>query len=213
MRAIRRASGAVSRTIMRAMRLRVAWVLSLSLMVMGALVAHALAYRLVSPAHHMGGHAPAEEVHGYLGGMQLCLAICGAVAVVTAFASLLGRLRAARGLLAPLWAFAVVPPLGFAIQEHLEHVLETGSLPYAAALDPAFLVGLLLQLPFALAAYFAGRAVLALAVAIVETLRGSPRVRLVALDDRLSAVSVPARPRPSVLALGYGQRAPPATLA
>lgn len=198
---------------MRAMRLRVAWVLSLSLMVMGALVAHAVAYRLVSPSQHMGGHAPAEEVHGYLGDLHLCLALCGAVAVVAAFGSLLGRLRAGRGLLAPLWAFAVVPPLGFTIQEHLEHVLQAGSLPQAAALDPAFVVGLLLQLPFALAAYFAGRAVLALAVVIVKTLRDSPRSRLVALDDLAPTASATARPRPSVLALGYGQRAPPAALA
>jgi len=194
-------------------RLRVAWVLSLGLMVMGALVAHAVAYGLVSPAHHMGGHMPADEAHGYLGDLHLCLAICGAVAVLAASASLVGRLRAARGLLAPLWAFAVVPPLGFTIQEHLEHVFETGSFPNAAALDPAFLVGLLLQLPFALAAYFAGRAVLGLALALVETLFESPRPRFVALDDRVPAGSIPVRPRSSVLALGYGQRAPPAALA
>jgi hypothetical protein len=195
---------------MRAMRpLRIACVLSLSLMVAGALVAHAVAYRLVNPAHHLDGHMYAEEAHGYLGDIHACLAICGAVAFLAAFASLLGRLRSGRALLAPLWAFAVVPPLGFTIQEHLEHVLETGSVPHTAALDPAFLVGLLLQLPFAFAAYFAGRVVLAVAVAIVETFRAAPPLRLVACDALVPTAPTRERPRLSLLALGYGQRAPP----
>ncbi len=195
-------------------RLRIAWVLSLSLMVTGALVAHAVAYRLVDPARHMDGAMRADEGHGYLGDMQhACLAICGALVLLAAFASLVGRVRAGRGLLAPLWAFAVVPPLGFTIQEQLEHVFETGSFPHTATLDPAFLVGLLLQLPFAFAAYFAGRLVLAVAVTIVQAFRVAPPSRVVACEARVPTAPTRNRVRPPVLALGYGQRAPPPRLA
>ncbi len=194
-------------------RLRIAWVLSLSLMVAGALVAHAVAYRLVDPARHMDGGMRAEEAHGYVGDVHACLAMCGALLFLAAFAALVGRARAGRRLLAPLWAFAVVPPLGFTIQEHLEHVFETGSFPHTAALDPAFLVGLVLQLPFAFAAYFAGRAVLALAMTIVDAFRVAPSPPVVACDAHVPTARTGERVRPSVLALGYGQRAPPPRLA
>ena len=60
----------------------------------------------------------------------------------------------------PAWAFALLPPVGFAIQELLELSLHTGTFGWRAVLAPTFLPGLLLQLPFALAAYVAARLLL-----------------------------------------------------
>ena len=190
-------------------RRRTAWVLSLMLMAAGAVVAHALAYRLVPPAHHMHGSMEAETAHGYILHLDVCLAVCGAIALLALAASLVTRLRHGYALRAPVWVFALVPPVGFVIQEHLEHLLATGSLPYAAALDPTFLVGLALQLPFALAALLAVRALLALAVALVDALSAPAKPRLVSLVLRSPAVPASLRPCASALALGHGQRAPP----
>jgi hypothetical protein len=178
-------------------------------MAAGAVAAHALAYRLVAPTHHIDPSMHAETHHGYIGHLDACLAICGAIAALAITGSVVSRFRRGRVLRAPLWVFAVVPPAGFAIQEHLEHVLATGSLPQAAPLDPAFAAGVLLQLPFALAAYLAARALLALARAVVDTLRAPPRPRLVSLRLAPPSLTPTARPRLSALALGHGQRAPP----
>jgi hypothetical protein len=190
-------------------RRRIAWLLSFTLMAAGAVTAHALAYRLVAPAHHMDSSMHAETNHGYISHLDACLAICGAIAILALVASLVSRLRRGHLPRAPLWLFAVVPPAGFAVQEHLEHVLATGALPATAALDGAFIVGVVLQLPFAIAAYLAARALLALASALVDSLRAPTRARLLALAVLPPGAAPAARPRRSALALGYGQRAPP----
>ena len=189
-------------------RRRVAWLLSLALMTTGAMSAHALAYRLVEPTHHMDGTMHASTAHGYLGHLWACLAVCVVIALAALVGSAVTRIRRGHPPRVPLWLFALVPPVGFAMQEHLEHVIATGSLPALAGVDPMFAVGLVLQLPFALAAYLAARALLALAEALVACLRASPRPRLASLRDALPRPPL-VRPRISALALGHGQRAPP----
>jgi hypothetical protein len=190
-------------------RRRIAWLLSLALMAVGGLLAHMLAYRIVAPHPHVRAPMMESTGHAYLDHLPLCLSVCGAVIVFALVASFAGRLRGGRPLHVPIWLFALVPPAGFAVQEHLERLLHSGGFPHAAVLEATFAVGLLLQLPFGLAAFLAARALLALAVALVETLSAGPRPRLLSLD--LTAVPVVERPSPrsSVLALGYGQRAPP----
>ena len=54
--------------------------------------------------------------------------------------------------LAPSRVFALLPAAGFVVQEHLEHFLASDSVPYELALEPTFITGLALQLPFALGA-------------------------------------------------------------
>lgn len=189
-------------------RRRVAWLTSLTLMAVGGALAHALAYRLVAPtAVEAHGHS-AAEIHGYLPHLRICLAICGAVALVALAAALFSRVRA-QAVAAPLWLFALFPPVGFAVQEHLERLFTTGAFPIAAALEPTFLVGLVLQIPFALAAYLAARALIALAVAVARRLLADPR----RCPQRCAPAPRPAVRiallRASVLALGHGQRGPP----
>ncbi len=190
-------------------RRRIAWLLSLALMAVGGVVAHMLAYRFVAPHPYARGRMLESTGHGYLEHLPLCLAICGAVAVFALLASVVTRVRGGRALHAPVWLFALVPPLGFVVQEHLERLLHSGAFPHAAALEPTFAVGLLLQLPFALAAFLAARALLALAVVLVETLGEKPRPRLFSLDVAAARVAERPRPRSSTFALGYAQRAPP----
>jgi hypothetical protein len=59
--------------------------------------------------------------------------------------------------------FALLPPAAFVLQEHIETVVHTGASPFATALHPTFLAGLLLQIPFALAGYSIARGLVRLA--------------------------------------------------
>ena len=191
-------------------RRRVAWLVSLALMGVGGVLAHLLAYRLAVPDPGARGEMLAHTGHGGASGhWQLCFAVCGSIALVGILASLVDRLRGGGPLRVPLWVFALVPPVGFAVQEHLERLLNGGALAHLTAIEPVFLIGIVLQLPFALLAYLAARALLVLAVALVETLRPRRRGPLISHDLVLARPPERRTPPASVLARGYGQRAPP----
>jgi hypothetical protein len=135
------------------MRRGLAWALTLPLVLLGTQAAHALAYDLVYPQAH--ARILLATGHGYLTWLPLALALAGAVALAAlgVAAADAARGRPARAL--PAWAFAILPPAVFVIQEVLELSLHTGSLNVHALLAPTFLPGLLLQLPLALVAYTA----------------------------------------------------------
>jgi len=195
----------------------VAWVFSFACAALGGLLAHALTYRLIDADEghagplHSGHHQHADAASGAAGGSHwtICFAICGSLGVVGLLAAAVHRAGGASSTRLPLWIFGLVPPVGFALQEHLEWLIGRGSVPYAAALGASLVVGILLQIPFALAAYVAARVLLALAGVLVEGLRVRPRIRLAPLASALRWCRPPARPRRSLLALGYGQRGPP----
>jgi hypothetical protein len=121
---------------------RVPWLLSLPLMAAGCLGAHSAAYRLVEPT-------TPESAHAYLAAAPLVLAVGIALGVVAALRSVLaGRIQAG----SPAYLFALLPPLAFTLQEHLERAFQPGATAFETALEPVFLIGLALQLPFALGA-------------------------------------------------------------
>jgi hypothetical protein len=188
---------------------RLAWLLCLGLMAVGSVLAHALAYGLAAPAHP--SHAAMNHGHGesVFPHLEVCLAVCGAIAVLVLGISLFDRVCAMRRLVVPVWAFALVPPVGFVLQEHLEHALTTGALPLAAFAEPTFALGLVLQVPFALAAFVVARSLLAIAIALVARLGAPPRVRLAATEPSFRPLATSGVPRISALARGHGQRAPP----
>jgi hypothetical protein len=167
----------------RMRKLGAPWLVSLPFMAAGCLAAHSLAYHLTSDSNAR---------HGYLAFAPLAVGLLAAVAVV-------GTLR--RGRPSSPLAFAALPPLAFVVQEHAERL-------ELVATEPAFLVGLLLQLPFALAALVAARAFVGLADLVLETLATSRTIRRAIV----SAASLPTveLPRPSPLAASHSSRAPPA---
>jgi hypothetical protein len=196
----------------------VAWAVSFAFAALGGLLAHALTYRLIdADAGHAGPLHSGHQHHGQAAvsaaagtsHWTLCFTICGSLALVAILAAALHHVGTGRSARLPIWLFGLVPPVGFALQEHLEWLIGRGSVPYAAALGASLLVGVLLQIPFALAAYVAARALLALAGAIVHGLRTRPRLRLVPPASSLHGSRARSRPRLSLLALGYGQRGPP----
>jgi hypothetical protein len=180
------------------MSCRLPWLLVLPLMTAGCLGAHSVAYRLVEPEG-------AEAAHGYLAlapfALAVGLALGAAAAVRSAFT---GRTQAS----GPLSVFALLPPLAFTLQEHLEEAFLAGALPLDTALEPAFLVGLVLQLPFALAALVVARALLRAADAVGGLICRRQAARL-----RPPTVLRPAfvvdTPRPPALSSLHAGRAPP----
>ena len=165
-------------------RLGAPWLVSIPFMAAGCLAAHSLAYHLVSAR---------EERHGYLAFAPL---VPGPARRVGGR----GGVPPRRGRRSPL-VFAALPPLAFVVQEHAERL-------ELVVTEPAFLVGLALQLPFALAALVAARAFLGLADLVVEALTARCRRR------RAPVLAAPASafdlPRPSPLAGSRSSRAPPA---
>jgi hypothetical protein len=174
---------------------RLTWLLTVPLMVGSLLAGHSVAYWLVD--------APSTG-HGYfhyvplVGAVLLALALCGLVLEAVAV------LRGERRVSSPPLAFALLPVAAFVIQEHLEGLLNSGTSPL---LQPAFLVGLAVQLPFGVVALLLARLLqsLARAVGLALALHQQP---LHAERPALSPISVELR-RLDVLALGYGERAPP----
>jgi hypothetical protein len=196
------------------MRHRAAWLIPLPLVVASWLGAHSLAYWLVSPGGtgHMALHAVSG--HGYLG-YAPALAVWGLALVLAGLVLSVGDgLRGRRPSPPRMRVFMLLPPVGFAVQEHLERLIGTGGIPHDLVLDPTFLVGLALQLPFAVAALLVAHALTALGFGI-----GRALARLLSFRRQLPRlpplpVRVPASVAlvsPSVLALGHGPRAPPAS--
>ena len=182
---------------------RAAWMIALPLAVASWLGAHCLAYWLVAPAgeHQMGVHA--ESGHAYLGYTPAIL-VWGLALVVAGLLLCVGYgLRGHRPSPPPLRLFALVPPVGFTVQEHLERLIGTGGLPPDIVLElPLTLVALLLAHALNSAGFTLGR-MLAPKLAPLRPHRVTPR----------SLQRIPAAATlitPSVLALGRGPRAPPA---
>lgn len=177
--------------------------------------AHCLAYWLVAPGaeHRMGMHA--EHGHAWLG-YTPALAIWGLTIVIAGLVLCVGQgLRGHRPARPPVWLFALLPPAGFVVQEHVERFITSGAIPHDLVAEPTFLLGFALQLPFALAALLLTRALYALSFGLGHALAaGAPAI---GRPLRYGPSARPLRPvsamlvSPSVLALGHGQRAPPAT--
>ena len=82
----------------------------------------------------------------------------------------MGVARGGRRGLAPPTIAALAAPVAFAVQEHVERVA-AGQDAWLTALAPTFLVGLALQLPFALVGLWLARRLTAVALALGEVLR------------------------------------------
>ena len=156
------------------MRRSAAWLAALPLMIGGSQLGHALAYRIAYPQAHVRVLQMVATGHSYFTRLPLVLAAAGACLLVSlaAAAADAARGRPARPL--PVWAFALLPPLAFALQEVLELSLHTGTFAWRAALAPTFVPGSLLQLPVALLMYVVARALLRAAERIGLALRRPP---------------------------------------
>jgi len=173
----------------------------------GLIAGHQLAYRLVYSDAHARADALARSGHAYLGYVPLALTVSlgvlvGGMILQTA-AGLRGEAR--RPMASPL--IVLLPPIAFVVQEFAERLIHTGQVPWSVVLQPAFLLGLVFQLPFALAALLIAWALDSAARAVGRALRDLPvpEFRIPATEP----ARVVAVPRTAGLARGYGERAPP----
>ena len=190
------------------MRRSLAWLVALPLMLAGSQAAHVLAYRWVYPEAGVRLSALVSSGHGYMSLLPFVLAAAAALMVVSLALTAVDatRGRAARSL--PAWAFALLPPLGWILQEHLERLLYTGVMPWHEFAAPTFLPGLLLQVPFAALAYLVARLLLRSAVRVGRAFAAPRRPRLLPLP--LAAPAVPLLSlRPALVASGPATRGPP----
>jgi hypothetical protein len=181
----------------------------LPLMLAASQLAHVFAYRLVYPESQVRLRELLATGHSYMAYMPLLLGI-GAALELVAFGSLVagGVRRRGRAAVSP-WAFALLPPLGFVLQEFLERWLAGASYPWWMVLQPTFRIGLLLQLPFALAAFLVARLLSRVADRVASVLRGrAERPARVGLVRRWAALAA-WPPRLRALADGHAGRGPP----
>jgi hypothetical protein len=137
--------------------------LSIPLAAVGCLIGHAVGYALV------GMSSRDARLHGYLSFAPQFLAICAALVAATLVLRLSGRLT---GRIAA-WPFALLPPLAFCAQELIERLVV--GLPAHSVLEPAVFAGLAAQLPIAVLAFLAARALLRATDAAARALRPLPR--------------------------------------
>jgi hypothetical protein len=188
------------------------WLLSFPLMVVGSQVAHALAYSLVFPNAHVRLSELLSTGHSYMGYpayLPMLMGLVGAGELVGVGWVLAGSVRRSLQRPVPPWAFALLPVIGFTLQEFVERWLSGSPIPLEFVLQPTFRVGLLLQLPFALAAYLVAKLLLRAANRVGRALRGVlSRPRVVGVS--LSRVVLEAfAPRWGALAGGHSGRGPP----
>lgn len=174
---------------MRRVRRGLTWALTLPLVLGGTEAAHALAYQLVYP--QLDARVLLATGHAYLAWLPLLLGIAGALALAALVAAGADAARGRPPRELPAWAFAVVPPLAFVLQEVLELSLHTGTFGWRAVLAPTFVPGLLLQLPLAALAYIVARLLLRTAERLGRAL-AQPRVAASAEPRATTAFAAPA---------------------
>jgi hypothetical protein len=188
-------------------RPRAAWLTALGLLGAGWATAHVLSYILFVPAPERG-HTLAQTGHSYFRASNL-LILCLTITLAGLVLSVIGgKARWAQG--PPALAF--LPPVGFVIQEHVERLAVSGVFPAHLVAEPRFLLGLLLQIPFALAALVGARLLLRAARDLARGLAG--RRPDGAAAEWLGAILPPSPdlPRRSVLAAGSSERGPPLSI-
>jgi hypothetical protein len=178
------------------MRRRLAWLLTVPLMAGGLFAGHELAYEIVG--------APSAG-HGYFDYLPFVGAILLTLALAALVLHAVAAFRGERTVPSPPLAFALLPAAAFVLQEHLERLLYAGTVPL---LEPTFAVGLAVQLPFGLAALLLARLLQSLAQAVGTAFAAQdPPARR---HERPAPAPITVEPRRlDVLALGYGERAPP----
>jgi hypothetical protein len=194
-------------------------------MAAGTYLSHCHLFALAAPAQHLqahGGHAHGGHLHGaghvahgagqtgvaFFCGLPFVIACAGLLALFVVLRVLQER-NPRPGAELAAWPFAVLAPVGFFLHHHLDHLLGTSSLSFAALVEPHFLLGLLLQIPIGLLTYIVAKLLLRVAASLGLAL-STRRPRRTATVFRTRAPFVAAAARIALLARAAAPRAPPA---
>lgn len=119
--------------------------------------AHALAHDVVAQPSGRHGAGHGRGLDSYLAYLPTSVALCLTLAAAIATGAALGKRWAGRSGRS-LWLFGFVPVLGFAVDTLVELSAHGATATASSELVPVFLIGLLVQIPFALVAVgLAGR--------------------------------------------------------
>ncbi len=191
------------------MRRRLAWLITVPLAVIGSLAGHSAGYRAAVPDVQERTQVLAASGHGYLDYAPLAIALCVALAGLGFIAAVFDAFgRRDRGSGARHFALvAAVAPVAFVLQELGERFAFDGRFHWELLVSAPFLLGLVLQLPFALLAAAIAYA-LASAARLVARALAPVRLRRVGAAVVRPSLS-PALPRARALAGGFSVRGPP----
>jgi hypothetical protein len=182
-------------------------------MAAGTWLSHCYALSTVDPsthaAAHHAGHTGRMSAAAFVFSapfLYACIAVLALALVFRVGLSFAGH-NAARMSALP---FAVVPALGFFLHQHFEQLASTGTISVAALTAPAFLLGLILQIPFGIVAFFVVRFLLRFAERLGVTLAELRKPRRAIPAIRRPRASLLAHgPRLALLARSAAPRAPP----
>ena len=193
------------------MRRLLAWSLTAPLALVGSQLAHDAAYLGAEPDDDRRSHLLESTGHGYLAEVAKPTALIAVGGLPGSRSPCTSTTCDAAAGPARLGAvpFALVPVAAFLLQEHLERLLHHGSFPFRLLLERPILLGLVLQLPFALLAYALAWVLLRATEALARALAGGWRERLVARRRLGARPTDVLLPRARVRARGYTGRGPP----
>jgi hypothetical protein len=192
------------------MRRALAWPLVVPIALAGLVVGHAAAYRIVIPDAAARARELAQTGHGYSEHVPILLGLCSALLLV-AFARRVAAAFYGTGSLPQLpGALALLPPIAFVVREYVERAIHQGDLLPALAVDPTFVVGLAIQIPFGVLAFLLARWLGDLAAIVGRRLAATLRPRFLRPVGRRPVSLRFDVPRVPALAHGYGDRGPPA---
>ena len=163
------------------------------------LAGHTLGYQLAISDPHARADALAHSGHDYFSYVPFALSVCLGVLLVGLALQAISAFRGEPRRPATSPVIVLLSPVAFMAQELIERLAHSGDVSLMTALQPAFLIGLALQLPFALAALLLAWALDSAARAVGEALASVPRPTfhvLVAVPVRIpGAPSLRARAR------------------
>lgn len=157
------------------MRRRASLLISVPVAIAGSLLAHQISYALQATNGVARARLLAATGHGYIPTFPLLAGVLLAVAIGGLIREGVLRWQGA-GRTRLLWPIALISPLAFVVQEHLERLLHDGMFPWHLAMQSAFLRGLALQIPFALLALGFATVIAGSVRRAVDVLRGRRRV-------------------------------------
>lgn len=190
---------------MNAARHTVAWLVALPLAAAGIVLTRSLVPPPTGHAAHEHSAPPAQSVLAFLCSAPFLLSASAILGLILAVRLVQTR----RGLRSSAWPFAVLVPLGFLFHHHFEHLVGNPTAALGAPLGPELLLGLVLQLPFALLAYIVATALLRVADKLVVVFAARRRRPIVARAVRVPGWSLLPRPRLALIATEAAPRAPP----
>ena len=191
-----------------------ALLLTLPAVIGGSLTAHFVTYAVANPNAHDRARVLAETGHAYLQRPWLILLVLLTVFGVGGLLCVHSEIHGRASSRISATPFLVGAPLGYAALEHLERLFATGHWPADLVLQPSFLFGLALQLPFAALAVLIARLVLRSATSVARAIRRRAFVpRWTAAPRIARATLIVFTPRPAALAGAGASRAPPAGFA